>query len=425
MVVISSAAGAKVAFLCAVVVAAACGDPLSALSELDCVTGCQLPNALGKCVEDCVVDQCYFGFKDCNGIAKDGCEVDVASDPSHCGACGNACEPCVKGSCRTIETLAARPHEQAVISIVGGLTLLGSEVYWVDRYALFSSGGDGEVLAVQKGGGELRHVAPRGQRLTALTAGAGSLYAVGVDGRLDEKGRHVIEAHRILAIDPASGQMRELTRRDGEPSTDLVSEGEHVYWSFLVRAHAENLPLPGGSVMRVPSAGGAAEALKVWEIAGSATALAAHQGTIYWAGVTWTEARVDFELSTWSLANPTVTNIPIDRRSLCLIADVGEIYALEWNPGGGAAEARLSRRPLAGGEPQVLWESRGYVHDCTADAHRVYVVNQFDGTVVQIEKTSGAATVVAGAQHLLSGLTTDGQFVYWATADEIVRVAVE
>ena len=28
---------------------------------------------------------------DCNGIAADGCEINVATDPNHCHACGNVC----------------------------------------------------------------------------------------------------------------------------------------------------------------------------------------------------------------------------------------------------------------------------------------------------------------------------------------------
>jgi hypothetical protein len=49
--------------------------------------------------------ECPSGFADCNGERGDGCEVELASSPSHCGSCQNACpgEPgavgCVAGKC--------------------------------------------------------------------------------------------------------------------------------------------------------------------------------------------------------------------------------------------------------------------------------------------------------------------------------------
>jgi hypothetical protein len=53
----------------------------------------------------CVVTRCDAGRADCNGNGRDGCEVTLASDPSHCGSCGNACPSvearrlCTAGSC--------------------------------------------------------------------------------------------------------------------------------------------------------------------------------------------------------------------------------------------------------------------------------------------------------------------------------------
>ena len=43
-----------------------------------------------------------------NGFSGDGCEVDLQTDPHHCGACGHECDlalgqPCVKGECVVTE----------------------------------------------------------------------------------------------------------------------------------------------------------------------------------------------------------------------------------------------------------------------------------------------------------------------------------
>lgn len=57
------------------------------------------------------------GFDNCNGDATDGCETDLTSDSSHCGACGNACglgESCSSGSCATCAM--ALVHEDATLT---------------------------------------------------------------------------------------------------------------------------------------------------------------------------------------------------------------------------------------------------------------------------------------------------------------------
>lgn len=51
---------------------------------------------------------CKSGRADCNGFSGDGCEIDLQTDPLHCGACGHECDlaigqPCVKGECVVTE----------------------------------------------------------------------------------------------------------------------------------------------------------------------------------------------------------------------------------------------------------------------------------------------------------------------------------
>jgi len=69
-------------------------------------TECQFDNAFAACLNDeCVIEDCLNGFEDCNGLSKDGCEVNTANDPLNCGSCTNQCYPegatavCSGGSC--------------------------------------------------------------------------------------------------------------------------------------------------------------------------------------------------------------------------------------------------------------------------------------------------------------------------------------
>lgn len=84
-----------------------------------CGRACSLPNAIADCVAGvCVVAACSTGFGDCNRNALDGCETDLRSDRSHCGACGRACgvgSTCSAGvcsvptSCRAVLAAASGP----------------------------------------------------------------------------------------------------------------------------------------------------------------------------------------------------------------------------------------------------------------------------------------------------------------------------
>ncbi|MDB4931098.1 MAG: putative integrin-like protein, partial [Myxococcaceae bacterium] len=59
-----------------------------------CGLACAPPNATPRCAAGlCAVAACNGGYGDCDGLAANGCEVDVTASVLHCGACGNACVP--------------------------------------------------------------------------------------------------------------------------------------------------------------------------------------------------------------------------------------------------------------------------------------------------------------------------------------------
>ena len=80
--------------------------------SLDATTACGAPgrdcngdaaafHAVGRCVDHlCAVGACQTGWADCNGVASDGCEAELARSSAHCGACGRACAgTCNDGRC--------------------------------------------------------------------------------------------------------------------------------------------------------------------------------------------------------------------------------------------------------------------------------------------------------------------------------------
>jgi hypothetical protein len=69
----------------------------------DCGVLCPTPaNAAPSCARGVCGLSCNPGYADCNGNPADGCEVELASSPENCGACGMACPSgnvCMAGRC--------------------------------------------------------------------------------------------------------------------------------------------------------------------------------------------------------------------------------------------------------------------------------------------------------------------------------------
>jgi len=85
-----------------------CDGTTDEFPSCSCTTSSQCPNRPNS-TPQCAASQCTFacnpGFADCNGAFADGCEANTQTDPMHCGSCGNLCNlpnataGCSGGSC--------------------------------------------------------------------------------------------------------------------------------------------------------------------------------------------------------------------------------------------------------------------------------------------------------------------------------------
>jgi hypothetical protein len=66
-------------------------------------TNCQTAHGTPGCTAGhCSTGACDLGYDDCNGNPADGCEVDLNTDVMNCGACKMVCMPpkmCLQGHC--------------------------------------------------------------------------------------------------------------------------------------------------------------------------------------------------------------------------------------------------------------------------------------------------------------------------------------
>jgi hypothetical protein len=66
-----------------------------------CDRRCSVPNGTAGCAAGaCTVGACSAGYRNCNNVVTDGCEVNVNTDRINCGGCGTVCERgCSNGTC--------------------------------------------------------------------------------------------------------------------------------------------------------------------------------------------------------------------------------------------------------------------------------------------------------------------------------------
>ena len=104
-----------------------CERPLNTLSDCGaCGARCSVAHGSAACgTGQCTFSQCDPGWGDCNDDASklslgDGCETDLNTDQTHCGACANACKDptpnCSGGKCSDIACPAGEANCDGVSS---------------------------------------------------------------------------------------------------------------------------------------------------------------------------------------------------------------------------------------------------------------------------------------------------------------------
>jgi hypothetical protein len=131
-------------------------DPASCGS---CGHACSLSEATASCVGGlCAVASCATGWGNCDGIASNGCEVNLSTNVSHCGACSTACT-----------------YPEATASCVSGVCALGAcATGWGNCDAVASNGCEVDLYADANNCGSCGHVCASGQVCSGGTCGTAS-----------------------------------------------------------------------------------------------------------------------------------------------------------------------------------------------------------------------------------------------------------
>ncbi|MDC0679536.1 hypothetical protein [Sorangium atrum] len=150
---------------------------------------------------------CDAGRADCDGDGSNGCEVLVAEDPRHCGACVVTCaDACWNGTCDAA-VLAGE------LRLPTFLRMDATGLYWTNQ----GSGDppDGSVMRLDPGGGTPAALAAE-QELPGPLA-------------LDEATVYFAHARGLAAVPKAGGEVTELAP-DARGVTALAVDQGALYW---------------------------------------------------------------------------------------------------------------------------------------------------------------------------------------------------
>jgi Cys-rich repeat protein len=123
----------------------ACVDTAASVENCGgCGMACRPAHATGACAASvCTVSACQPGWGDCNVTPGDGCEVSLAADPAHCGACGTVCA-----------------FDHATAGCAGGCYLAACTFGWDDCDSDVSNGCEQRVIDDIKNCGACSHSCP-------------------------------------------------------------------------------------------------------------------------------------------------------------------------------------------------------------------------------------------------------------------------
>ncbi|APR81047.1 Hypothetical protein A7982_06394 [Minicystis rosea] len=356
---------------------------------------------------------CVGGFDDCDGDEDNGCETDLSSSASHCGACGSSCDngTCSGGVCTCAEGFVdcdgnASNGCEARLDIdlqnCGACDHdCGGSVCSAGVCLPVTFGGLDAVSSIATGNGDL-YVARCGDpAVGSIDASGGSLQGIGMATGCasmiavsdDTVVWATTDAVLSASLDfPASAT--ELTTMTS-PVRFLAASPTHIYWW--------SSDTTTSALVRVPIAGGAVETVAETTV----SALAVGAELAYWSDAKGIHA-VRFDgLLVSDLSTMTARALSVEGDTL-FAADAEGIHAITSN-----------------GTTTLLEPTEG-AEAIAADTAHVYWVDTTDNTVRRIRRDATEMTILAKGEPfstVVAPIALDDDAVYWIADQKVRRVA--
>lgn len=327
---------------------------------------------------------CTGSLANCDGSVSNGCESDLASDPSHCGACDVACDPgaaCNDSACGIAPEVIASGQLNPTRLVVSQGDLL-----WV--HAVEKDPSSGKTF------GAIQLLARDAAEARLFFSGKGAPESLAVD------------ATHVYWPDYEGGRLVRMARhglpRLPEPLTtglrsprSLAIVGDTLYWASA----------PDRTAYRCTPSSCQPTAFAV--LPDAVTGVAASPSSVFVSGTT-TVLRLD-------PSGHVATSLASLRSApFGLVAAEASVFWIEQ----GGPELRDSGL-IAGADPdfQVLAEAQDGPSSIAVDDEWVYWTNSLEGTVMGAPRKGGMAVPLAVGQGQPSGIAVDDRGVYWTTRE--------
>jgi len=326
---------------------------------------------------------CSATIVDCDGDEGNGCETDLTSSVTSCGACGNSClgGACKEGKCQPFVIASGQ-------STPTNVALDDTHLYWTNQVP------GGAVMRVPRLGGTAEMVATKTKTPGGLAVDGSSVFwsefeSGGSIWRLDKS--DVGDASK--AVELHTGQGTSLT---------LIADGTRVFW------------VTPGTVRSVFKTGGGYVQLADGQ--GTPAGLVSGLGFVFWTNT-----------STGTVVGTSLSDLDAGIKTLAsgqsypsgLAADISNLYWANHMADADGGLPRIMAVSRTGSvAPKVLADDQAGPIGVAQRGTYVYWTNNVGGTVMRVLKTGGAAEELASGQQAPGGIAVDSTAIYWVNRDD-------